>query len=470
VKTLVAVAAGCALFTAAWFLTPEIPRLDDGFISLHSAQSLIAGKDSHYGSPPLAGVTSPPYVLLIVGLLTIGLPPLFALKTATALGLAALVSAVSLLARASSLHWGQQLVLPVAVLISGPVLQHATNGVETGWAMTVAIALIAATLARRYTWCAVASGTLPWLRPDLAPMAGLLFLWAVWSAPKRTLGATIAVAVGVFAGWAAWLHYDTASWIPHSMSVKAAFGAEWCQPLSSKLRTTGAALGGWLLLSFPITILAAIWLFATALGRLGVAATLISLCAYTAILPGSLWFNGQRYLYALVVPWVALGIVTLMRSNRHVWHIVLAAAVVVNVYLFPRRLVSFDVAQDRVDAAIWINQNVDPRDIVMVQDAGAVAVFTANPLIDFVGLKSPASERVHQAITWPSCGHDRARALSAIARNSRARYLLITADWDRTFALTASLRSEGLRLDEVRPAPLANGYEIFRIEDTRGGG
>jgi len=309
---LVAIAVG----VLAWILTPEIPRLDDGFISLESAQSLIAGRDSHYGSPPLAGVTSPPYVLLIVGLLKTGLDPLMALRVVTAMGLAALVGALWLLARAVKVAWWSQMILPAVILIAGPVAQQATNGVETGWAMAVAVGLIAATVARRQLWCAVAAGCLPWLRPDLAPMAGLLFVWTMWRSSRRTVLIAVALSVCVFGSWALWLHHDTGLWIPQSMAVKAAFVPEWCQSISTKLGTARNALSAWLVMFFPISILAAISLFATPVGRVGMVATIFSLCAYVATLPGALWFNAQRYLYALFVPWLSFGIATVMRSSH----------------------------------------------------------------------------------------------------------------------------------------------------------
>src|SRR5205807_2178874 len=112
--------------------------------------------------------------------LRLGLPPLMALKAAGALGLVALNLSLWLLARSAALDWWGQCILPIAVIVSGPVLGQATNGVETGWAMAVGIALVAACLAGRPVAAAIAAGLLPWLRPDLSPMAGLLFCAAIW--------------------------------------------------------------------------------------------------------------------------------------------------------------------------------------------------------------------------------------------------------------------------------------------------
>jgi hypothetical protein len=84
---------------AAWLLTPDVPWLDDAYISVDSAQSLLAGGDAQYGAPSLTGVTSPPYVLLLSILLGLGFGPLSALRVASALGLAALALALWGLAR-----------------------------------------------------------------------------------------------------------------------------------------------------------------------------------------------------------------------------------------------------------------------------------------------------------------------------------------------------------------------------------
>src|SRR5262249_21733670 len=137
------------LVVVAWLLTPAFPPLDDGYISLDSAQSLLAGGDAQYGSPPLTGVTSPPYTLLLLVLLAMHLPPLTALRLALALGLAALVLALWALARSVGLTGWRRFALPAAILVSGPVIQQATNGVETGWAMAAAIALLACSLVER---------------------------------------------------------------------------------------------------------------------------------------------------------------------------------------------------------------------------------------------------------------------------------------------------------------------------------
>ena len=130
------------LAVAAWWLTPAVPWLDDAFISLDSAQSVLAGADPQYGSPPLAGVTSPPYVLLLSLLLTLGAEPLVAVRIAGAAGLAALALSLWALGRSTGLSGWREFVLPVGVLAAGQAVDQATNGVETGWAMATVAALI----------------------------------------------------------------------------------------------------------------------------------------------------------------------------------------------------------------------------------------------------------------------------------------------------------------------------------------
>jgi MFS family permease len=458
-------AAIALVVAAAWLATPAYPPLDDGYISVDSAQSVLAGSDTQYASPPLTGVTSPPYTFLLMLLLAAGLPPLAALRAALALGLAALAVALWALARSAGLDGWRRFVLPIAVLAAGPVIPQATNGVETGWAMAAGVALIAASLARRPLVVAALAGFLPWLRPDLTPVAGLLFAASLWTQPARQRVLAIAVAFAVFIPWPLWLYADTGAWIPQTMTAKAAFFAEGCKPAAEKFRIAGGHLLGWTRLVLPAALLALAWVPRSTLGRLWLAGTAITLAAFTLVLPGGLAHNGYRYLYPVGVPLIALGIALSLRRRERIWQMMTLAVVAVSAALLFTVPWRSREGAERVAAATWVREHTDPRATVLVHDAGTIAVFTTNPLVDLVGLKTPASIAVHRLQTGPSCGVKRGEAVAAIARASGAQYFMVTTDWDHFFGLTLALREDGFRLTEVRAAPPSEyGYRIFRME------
>jgi hypothetical protein len=207
----------------------------------------------------------------------------------------------------------------------------------------------------------------------------------------------------------------------------------------------------------------------SSLGRLGGAAALVTLAAYVALLPGGVWHNVHRYLYPIGVPLLALGMGTALARPEFVWRTVAIAVIAVSAVAWPfTRMPDAGEPADRLAAAAWVREHIDSNATLLVQDAGVFAVFTENPLVDLVGLKSPASVPVHEAITWPSCGADRSRAVAEIARASGARYVIVSTAWDEIFSLTRGLESQGLRLELVRGPQLAvYCYSIYRLAGAR---
>jgi hypothetical protein len=453
------------LAVAAWLATPAVPWLDDAFISLHSAQSVLAGGDPQYGSPPLAGVTSPPYVLLLITLLAAGLGPLPALEAAGALGLAALALALWWLGRCLGLGSWRQLALPAGVLAAGQVVDQATNGVETGWAMAVATVLVAAAVVRTPLIAAVAAGTLPWLRPDLAPLAGLMLLAALWQHPPRLRFQAAAIAAMAFLPWALWVYGDTGAWIPQTMAAKTAYFAEACRPLPLKVQAVGGAVAGYSALLLPASLLGLAFAFTSPHGRLALVAAAVTMGAYVVLLPGGLWHNYYRYLYPMLLPAVALGIGVSLKRPEFVWRIAAAAAIAITIVSWPfKRLPDAGESRERLDAAAWIRDHVEPDATLLVQDAGVFSVLTPNPLVDLVGLKTPASAAVHQRVTLPSCGENRGRAVAEIARASGADYVIVSATWDQLFALTEGLQQNGVAIELLRTSRTAlEGYNVYRM-------
>jgi hypothetical protein len=141
----------CAIAIAlAYLVTPALFDLDDAYIALHGAAVAVRGEDAVYGAPALAGATSPAYVGLLIGALLAGFEGLHALRLVSALGLVAYAFALLQLGRTLDLPARRQALLLVLTLGSGLVLMQATNGLETGWALALTTALIAAARRARH--------------------------------------------------------------------------------------------------------------------------------------------------------------------------------------------------------------------------------------------------------------------------------------------------------------------------------
>jgi hypothetical protein len=460
---------GLLILVAAvsWLVTPSVPDLDDAYIPLHSADSILDGADGQYGTAPLVGITSPPYLLLLTALREVGLPDLVALRLGSATGLIALVVAIWMLARSVGLSDWQRVLLSLLVLLSGAVIEQAVNGVETGWAMAIAVALIAACLSKHSLAVAVLAAILPWLRPDLAPLAGLLFLFTIWSIDRVARVRAIATALTMFVPWAIWLHWQTGAWFPNTMAAKAAFYAASCQPALTKFSLVAFAIALWVTSTVPASVLAAFWVWRESIGLAVLIATLFTLAAYLVVFPVGLFHNHQRYMFPIGIPLIALGLAYSLRSPKPIWRSVAPVVTVfLSLVLLPGRLWESQ-GPERVAAAQWVREHVNPKAKLMVQDAGVFSIYVANPLVDFVGLKTPSSAEQHRRLTWTSCGRNRAKAIAEIARSSGAEYLIVTTDWDQAFSITSGLTDEGLELREIRSPPEGQyGYCIYQIKQS----
>jgi arabinofuranosyltransferase len=183
--------------------------VDDAYIVARYAQRIVAGQGYTFSAgPPSDGVTGPLWLLPGLAASLLGIDPVLAAKL---FGLACMALAVA--------HWlawlgrcaGGRRVMPWAALTLGlsPTLAAwGVGGLETGLAtLLFALAGVAA-LGRptRPVRLGVCLGALAWLRPELAPAAGVLWLASgttrssdreAWRAPWRSLALAGAVALGV---------------------------------------------------------------------------------------------------------------------------------------------------------------------------------------------------------------------------------------------------------------------------------
>jgi len=85
----------------------------------------------------------------------------------------------------------------------------------------------------------------------------------------------------------------------------------------------------------------------------------------------------------------------------------------------------------------WCNANLEPGARILLHDVGCMSFATSFPLIDIVGLKSPAAVEKHRQLTYPSAGSGRQAAIDAIASETSPDYAVILDGWDDIYAIKA---------------------------------
>lgn len=447
----------------AWLVTPALFDLDDAYIVLHSAQVLASHHpDPIFGTPALTGITSPAYLALVLLFVEAHVPPLVALRIASVLGTAALAGAVWLAGAGLSIQ--RRVVLLAVALGSGVVLQQSANGLETGWAMALTIALLVSADRREWRATAILAALTPWLRPDLAPIAAAAFVYAVWPYSWRTVCAAILSAVAVGLPFAVWLRVDTGHWLPQTMNAKTFFFASGCHPAREKTLLMGAILCAWAWQAAPLA-LGLIGNLRDRLGRLGLLVLAAVLTTYWLTFPAGLHHNEFRYTYALLVPLSVWGLRRWLQTAAPGTLTGIVALLGSLLYLSPwPTRVPPTMAPELQASAEWIDAHAEPGATILIHDAGAMSVFAHHSLVDLVGLKTPSSIAAHQRDTWPSCGAGRGVADAAIARDSGASYLMVVSDWEPAFHVADGITAQGIRLSLLRPAPAPRGYAIYRID------
>ena len=125
---------------------------------------------------------------------------------------------------------------------------------------------------------------------------------------KRDVAIAVVLPIAVMLPILVWARFDTGVWLPQTMQAKAAWFAEGCRPWQSKLSTTVEALRNVFSTSQLIVfVVALVPLARTRLGRFGLSACAMILLVYAAVFPGALFHNYYRYTYAILLPWLVLG-------------------------------------------------------------------------------------------------------------------------------------------------------------------
>lgn len=442
--------------------------LDDGYISLHSAQVLHWGKDPNYpGVPALAGITNAPYVLLLYALLFV-LPPLTALHTACWLGVFCYGTGLVALSKAFRVSRAGMLGVIIVGTTAGKAAYQLLNGVETGMALGLTAWMLA--LAKRNTtWgrsiAAVLCGLSPFLRPELMALSVLVLVGIACRdyAEHGNLARTVRhclplllIATAAASPWLVWYGVSTGKVIPQSIEAKRLFFAEGCTSAVNRWHLAWGAVRSFVS-AIGILVLSLVFLLRSNLERCALGFAAVFFIAYYERLPGALFHNGGRYMYVLVpilIFGLASGLGDQSRWVRRSAYLLLGLACVQDTMHFQENWRQFVQERDRLNASLssvaeWGNTHLPSTTTLLIHDAGYLSYATRFHLIDFVGLKTPSSIELNRQYTYSSCGVGRKIAIDNIARSSKADYLVMLETWDRAVQVTTGLKAIGWKLDEL---------------------
>jgi hypothetical protein len=347
---------------------------------------------------------------------------------------------------------------------------------DTGLAMAaVAWNIKLLTDRSRSLWLAVLCGIMPFIRPELSVLsaASMLALLAEAKVSVRFKIASVAVATASATPFLAWYWFDTGSLVPNTVSAKMYYFAERYADWSDKAFLIFVAVLQGAMASFPL-FLCLRFMRPPAVGRMLALFVLIFLAAYFWRFPSGLLHNGGRYLYVLA-PIVLFGVACgLSSAFRKQTFTLVAISMLFLPQAFGARYYDYRMqiagAQGSLsDVVNWLNANLPDRPLVMVHDAGYVAYAGHAPLVDLVGLKTPAAMDFHKRTTYPSVGSQRTKAVAEIADAFHPQYLLVLEDWDRRFGLVEGLRLHGWTTREVYAGrappetPAANIYHLYEL-------
>lgn len=453
---------GCIAIAATGAVFP----LDDAYITLHNARALLSGQDENYGVSPLMGATSPIHLALTAWAVQAIPQPALAALTLNTLGTTAyLLGAAALAAQRKLAPWQAAAVLVIAAG-SGFSAYHLYNGMETSWAMAGVIwALVLAGRPQPGRALPILCGLLPFLRPELAALSGLLMAhqgWRRWSGGGNWLGALaldLALCAAVAAPWMAWTLIDSGAISPATSAAKRAFFAEAGFSTPERLAVVTLAL------TFGLGA-PAITLFLAPRGALTLACwsfVLAFAAAYAINFPAGLTHNHHRYVYVLLP--ICIWAICQIRSPR-LLAITLIASLVGAAPTTVRSVAAYGEGQEmtrqHLALAQWAQTHLPPDARVLVHDAGVPAYATDLRLIDLVGLKSPLSVQEHLRLTEPSLGERRGEAINAIALNARPSHAIVLNDemgfWGR---ISGDLRRHGWTLAAI--GPVAPTYRLYEL-------
>lgn len=473
--------------------------LDDPYIVLHNAQVLHAGVDYNYpNSPALTGATSAVHLLLVSLLLYI-FSPIAAIKIS--LWIAIILYSFGLLRLAGFYQispWQSAAFLVCGLCVAYTPF-HLINGLETGLAMAAVTWLLIFALEKKLSYkFALLSGLAPFIRPELAILAGLLWLENLYSllwhaAPEqkqipakqrasawkaidhkkfRKIAGALSLSLITFLPFVFWYWHSTGAFIPDTISAKQAYYAIVSCPLSLKLSSTFENLILFSRQFNSFAFLASILFLSTAsVGRTSLCFLGCFIALYTYFLPLMLNvdFNMGRYWYPLV-PILLYGVllgftIPGIRKLANIVLIICTCQALLHLpfvwqkYNFWQKINQSEFPQ----VSNWCKQQLPANAKILIHDAGYLAFSTHFQLHDMVGLKSPENIFYHQRLTQPSQGKRRVEALANIIKQQQPNFFVILRSWDKSFNIISNLPQYGITPKLLRRAPAASGYDIYQI-------
>ena len=447
---------------------------DDAFINLHNARVLRLGHDDTYaGVPALVGATSGVHLALLAGIERIIQPDAAALFVLGALTGVLYVLGVFGIAINAGCSRPEATLIALSGLVIAGVIFQLMNGMDTGLAMTaVAWNIKLITDKRRSYWLPILCGLMPFIRPELSFLSAGSMLILFRESGRSPRFKTAAAGLGILAAapFLVWYWIDTGSLIPNTVGAKTYFFAERYADWTDKARFILTALAYAVVASFPL-VLCFRAMRPRAVALLLTLFAAVFLASFFWRFPGGLVHNGGRYLYVFL-PILLFAIACGLTSSFRRQTLRLAAIAILFLPLgFLAQWSDYRThlrgdRQSLIDLVSWMDANLTERPTVMVHDAGYAAYAGHVPLVDLVGLKTPAASAIHKALTYPSVGRLRSDAVAQIAADFQPRYLVVLQDWDDKFRLVDGLRDKGWTVSEVhegRAAPETPKADIYRL-------
>lgn len=387
---------------------------DDLFIHLRFADNLVHhGEWAFNPGEPVAGNTSPPWVILIAVLMTFGVPALVAAK---ALATATVVVLVLLVGRAARLAGATTtLALATATIVAGShwLRLWSAAGMETPLAPALLLAgvVFAFSDRPRPALAGVSLGLATWARPDALPAAVAVAIGAAWALGRH--GRVKLAHAGIVAGmaWPLFSRLALGRWLPLSVSAKGGGGIQTDLLMPAVQRTVAVAASEML----PVVLLASFALLTDPQVREGKRkwlALLVAALTYPTAYILNQSLGGVEATGRYLAPWFVLAAVAVAgilspwwnEKRRRRWilaatGLTLAQSLVLTVLHTPA-ILRYDEyhRQTLVIAAEWVRENARAEDAVAAGDIGVLGYVGQVKVLDLSGIVNP------KARTWARTG------------------------------------------------------------------